>query len=286
MISDQPLVSIITPVYNGAKYIEELILSVKEQDYPNIEHIIIDDGSADDGATIAILRQYPHLRWWSRENLGQYPTMNEGLEAARGDLICFVSADDLVAPGAVQSVVQYMIKYPELDGVYGNVFYIDETGNPYRYRFPFRYVPLWFYPFFTHIDHCSFYLQREVLIRDRLFFDPQLRFVGDYDWILHLLENHLALKRIDSILSKIRIHIEQSSIVLQHDMHVEKILVANRHNVNKFLYVIMTTIYILSSGIIKLELAVQEEGVKGFFHFLSSRLNLRFFRRLFGWLRL
>jgi glycosyltransferase involved in cell wall biosynthesis len=286
MMSDQPLVSIITPVHNGAKYIEELILSVKEQDYPNIEHIIIDDGSNDDGATVAILKKYPHLRWWSQENLGQYATMNEGLNTARGDLICYVSADDLVAPGAVQSVMQHMIKYPELDGIYGKVFYIDETGNPCRVRFPFRKAPLWFYPFFTHLDHCSLYIQREALIKNRLFFDPLLRFVGDYDWILHILENHLALNRIDTILSKIRIHGEQASNVSQQDMHVEKILVANRHNVNKFLYVIMTTIYILSSGINKLELAVQEEGVKGFFHFLSSRSNLRFFRRLFGWLRL
>ncbi|MBE3118290.1 MAG: glycosyltransferase, partial [Candidatus Atribacteria bacterium] len=97
-----PLVSIITPVYNGAAFIEELILSVQRQDYPNIEHIIIDDGSRDDGATIAILKRYPHLRWWSRENKGQYATMNEGLEAAKGEFVCFISADDLLTPGAVK----------------------------------------------------------------------------------------------------------------------------------------------------------------------------------------
>jgi glycosyltransferase involved in cell wall biosynthesis len=62
-----PLVSIMTPVYNGSKYIEELILSVKSQDYTEIEHIVIDDGSADNGATVDILKRYPHVRWWSRE---------------------------------------------------------------------------------------------------------------------------------------------------------------------------------------------------------------------------
>ncbi len=65
MTSEYPLVTIITPVYNGAKYIEELILSVKAQDYPYIEHIIIDDGSDDGGATVAILKRHTHLRWWS-----------------------------------------------------------------------------------------------------------------------------------------------------------------------------------------------------------------------------
>ena len=58
-----PLVSIITPVYNGAEYLEELIISVRDhQDYPYIEHIIIDDGSTDDGETVSILKKYPHLR--------------------------------------------------------------------------------------------------------------------------------------------------------------------------------------------------------------------------------
>ena len=74
-----PLITIITPVYNGAEYLDELIQSVLRQDYPNIEHLIIDDGSQDGGATVSVLQKYPHLRWWSRENKGQYATMNEGL---------------------------------------------------------------------------------------------------------------------------------------------------------------------------------------------------------------
>ena len=79
-----PLVSIVTPVYNGSLYLEEFIRSVLAQDYPRIEHIVIDDGSTDGGATVEILKRFPHLRWWSRENKGQYPTMNEGFAAADG----------------------------------------------------------------------------------------------------------------------------------------------------------------------------------------------------------
>ena len=117
MTTDQPLVSIITPVHNGAKYIEKLIESVRTQDYHNIEHVIIDDGSTDDDATVAILRKYPHLNWWSRENKGQYATMNEGLEAARGELVCFISADDVMASGAVHCAVEFMQAHPNYDGV-------------------------------------------------------------------------------------------------------------------------------------------------------------------------
>ena len=70
-VSNFSLVSIITPTCNGAEYLEELIQSVTRQVYPNIEHLVIDDGSQYGGATVAILNRYPHLRWWSRENKGQ-----------------------------------------------------------------------------------------------------------------------------------------------------------------------------------------------------------------------
>src|SRR3990172_9086208 len=85
------LISVITAVYNGADYLPDLIESVQAQDYTHYEHIIIDDGSTDDGATVAVLQRYAQadsrIRWWTRENKGQYTTQNEAIEAARGDTI-------------------------------------------------------------------------------------------------------------------------------------------------------------------------------------------------------
>ena len=89
---------------------ETLIQSVLNQDYPNIEHIIIDDGSQDNGVTVSVLSKYHHLHWWSRPNKGQYATMNEGLLAAQGEIICFVSADDLVSPDAIKTAVEALTK--------------------------------------------------------------------------------------------------------------------------------------------------------------------------------
>ena len=95
-------------------------------------------GLTDDGATIAILKRYPHLRWWSRENKGQYATMNEGLEAAKGEFVCFISADDLLAPGAVKIAIKHLMQHPELDGLYGRALIIDidrnHIGNKYLFR--------------------------------------------------------------------------------------------------------------------------------------------------------
>ena len=141
MRTDPPLVSIITPVYNGAQYLEELIQSVRGQEYPRIEHLIIDDGSTDGGSTLAILKRNPHLRWWSRENRGQYATMNEGLQAAHGDIVCFVSADDLLVPGAVGRAAEFFRRCPECDVAIGRTQFITESGAPYADA-PFQSAPV------------------------------------------------------------------------------------------------------------------------------------------------
>lgn len=88
--------SVITPVYNGSAFLEELILNVQKQDYiGDIEHIIINDGSTDDGATQNIIDKYPHLVTRSRSNFGQYASINEAIKLATGDFLVIISADDL-----------------------------------------------------------------------------------------------------------------------------------------------------------------------------------------------
>ncbi|MBC8506385.1 MAG: glycosyltransferase, partial [Chloroflexi bacterium] len=189
----QPLVSIITPVYNGAEYLDELIQSVLEQDYPNIEHLIIDDGSQDDGATVEILQRYPHLRWWSRENKGQYATMNEGLNVARGSIVCFVSADDIVAISAVNLAVQFLESHPEYAGVFGITSYIERNGEPLPYPLPFTLASMSLVPYLAHIPHCSLYMMKQSLLREQLYFDSSLKFVGDYEWMIRINRNKLKI---------------------------------------------------------------------------------------------
>jgi glycosyltransferase involved in cell wall biosynthesis len=232
--ANMPLVSIITPVYNNAAYVEELILSIKSQDYPNIEHIIIDDGSQDNGAVVEILQRYPHLRWWSRENRGQYTTMNEGLESATGQYICFISADDFIMKSAVRCAMDWLKIHSEFDGVYGLTSYVSENGEPYPLRFPFRRAPLRYYPYFTQLQHCSLYISRQTLLQKKLTFDPAIRFVGDYDWILRMLKAGIKIGFIDSPLSTIRIHKNQMSSQNRSLMTKEQIEIANRNGFGGF----------------------------------------------------
>ena len=237
------LVSIVTPVYNGAEYLEELIQSVLQQDYPNIEHLIVDDGSQDGGATIAILKRHPHLRWWSRENKGQYATMNEGLLFAKGEIICFVSADDIVSSGAVTSAMEFLTDHPNFDGVFGTTNYINGDGKIQPYLVPFRKASISFYPYFAHISHCSLYIRLSSLQKHELLFDPSLRYVGDYDWIIRIHESRLRIGRLDRELSRVRIHDDQASQKYQDASRVETHRVVRNHRINIVLRSLLLLVY-------------------------------------------
>jgi len=202
-------VSIVTPVCNGERYIEALVESVRRQDQPDLEHIVIDDGSQD--ATRSVLARFPHLRAWSRENRGQYATMNEGLRAATGGVVCFISADDVMAPRAVTTALAALARDPSADWVYGDYGCIDAAGRPLFPLRPFRHAPTRFYPFSLHISHSSLYVRRSALLQNDLWFDETLRYTGDYDWIVRLLRAPLRVLRVPEVLSHVRLHEQQAT---------------------------------------------------------------------------
>ena len=113
---DNPLVSIITPVLNGIKYLEECIQSVLNQSYARIEHIIVDGGSTD--GTVEMLSSYQakhpdRIRFVSEPGTGVGEALNKGLRMAKGGIFGWVNADDFFEPGAVQTVVEFFRANPD-----------------------------------------------------------------------------------------------------------------------------------------------------------------------------
>ena len=125
----RPLVSVVTTSYNQARYLEETIRSVLEQDYEPIEYLVVDDGSTD--GSVEIIRRYAdRLAWWTaQENAGQAAALNRGFERARGSVLAFLSSDDTLLPGAVSKVVAAFGRDPELLMVYGDVLITDERSR-------------------------------------------------------------------------------------------------------------------------------------------------------------
>jgi len=128
-MSDLPLVSIITPSFNQARYIEATIQSVLGQDYPRIEYIIVDGGSTD--GTVEIVKKYEgRIGWWvSEQDKGQTDAINKGFARAQGQILAWLNSDDTYEPGAVSAAVKYLMDHPEIGMVYGDCNFINEDGR-------------------------------------------------------------------------------------------------------------------------------------------------------------
>jgi glycosyltransferase involved in cell wall biosynthesis len=125
----RPLISIVTPSYNHAAYLEETILSVLEHDYEPIEYIVVDDGSTD--SSVELIERYAdRLAWWTRqENRGQAAALNRGFARSSGEYMGFLNSDDTLLPGAVTALVDGFAGDEDVLLVYGDAVTV-ENGRP------------------------------------------------------------------------------------------------------------------------------------------------------------
>jgi len=124
-----PLVSVITPSFNQAQYIEATIQSVITQEYPNIEYLVVDGGSTDE--TVEIIKKYEaKIAWWvSEKDKGQTDAINKGFGRAKGKILAWLNSDDTYEPGAISNAVKYLIDHPDVGMVYGDCNFINENGK-------------------------------------------------------------------------------------------------------------------------------------------------------------
>ena len=131
-MSTKPLVSIITPCYNSARFITECVESVLTQDYPYVEHII-QDGDSNDGTKEILERysaKYPEkIKVVSEPDKGQSDGLHKALQRSKGDAILVLNADDALMPYACSWAVENMEKYPEVGVIYGDVYLMDKQSD-------------------------------------------------------------------------------------------------------------------------------------------------------------
>lgn len=120
-------ISIITPTLNQAQFIEETILSVLNQNYPDFEHIVIDGGSKDN--TLDILKKYSHLKWVSEKDKGQSDAINKGFRMATGDIVAWINSDDYYAENTFNLINNYFSANPDCSILYGDITYISQSGS-------------------------------------------------------------------------------------------------------------------------------------------------------------
>jgi glycosyltransferase involved in cell wall biosynthesis len=184
-MSHTPLVTIVTPSYNQARFLEQTMRSVLDQDYPNIEYMVADGGSTD--GSVDIIKKYSkRLKWWvSEKDGGQAEAINKGFTRAKGEIVAWVNSDDCYMPGAISSAVKALMDYPEAGFVYGNVQVVDQDETILNQLA---------YDNWGLIDLLSFHIigQPAVFMRRSL-----LEKVGYLDQSYHCLLDHHLWIRLD-----------------------------------------------------------------------------------------
>jgi glycosyltransferase involved in cell wall biosynthesis len=178
--ASQPLVTVVTAVYNGCRYIRGCLESVLRQDYPNIEHIVLDGGSGD--GTVEVLKQFDDriALWKSERDGGVYAAWNKALLEARGDWICFLGVDDEFLPGAIGAYMNLAAKNPRSEYLSSRVKWVYPSGHQRIIGRPWSWRDFSKYMCTAHVGS----MHRRSLF-DRLGeFDASYRIAGDYEFLL------------------------------------------------------------------------------------------------------
>ena len=177
---DQPLVTVVTAVYNGQPYVAGCLESVLLQDYPNIEHIVLDGGSSD--GTVDVLRQYNEriALWWSEPDLGIYDAWNKALTKVRGEWICFLGADDEFLPGAISSYMEFATKNPQAEYISSKAKLVFASGKERIHGRPWIWREFLRRMYVCHVGS----MHKKSLFMRLGYFDTSYRISGDYEFLL------------------------------------------------------------------------------------------------------
>lgn len=185
MRDEFPRITVITPSYNQAEFLERTIRSVLDQNYPNLEYIVIDGGSTD--GSVDIIRRYEdRIHYWiSEPDSGQSNAINKGLKMATGDWLCWQNSDDIYYPGAFQDLVITASRQPTVDLIIGNINLIDRYDHVLR---DVHYVKPTYGALLAEgmvlTNQAAFW--RSGVHREIGWLDESLHFSFDYEWFLRL----------------------------------------------------------------------------------------------------
>ena len=235
-----PTISVIMPSYNQAEFIQTAVESVLNQNYPHLEHLVVDAGSTDQ--THSIMERYKaHSTMVTKSGLKQSQIMNHGLELAQGEIVGLLNADDIYLPGACRTVGTYFLEHPEVDMVYGDFHIIDERGDRLLTHLELDFH----YP--SYLFLANFIMYPTVFFRRRLcseigLFDTTLDYAMDYDYYLRVAR-HGQVQHLPKLLASYRWHPKSKSILYRYEAKHEGHVVRRRYVSGPFTHLLLWRVH-------------------------------------------
>jgi glycosyltransferase involved in cell wall biosynthesis len=200
-----PKMSIVTPSFNQGSFLEKTIVSVLNQNYPNLEYIIYDGGSTDN--SVEIIRKYQkYLKFWKSEpDKGQSDAIAKGFAMATGDILAWLNSDDVYWPGALHVAGRFFAQHPTIDVIYGNSYTIDDQDRILRET---RSVKFSKYGFLTRsfsLHQASMFWRRQ-LYQKVEGVDLDLSLIMDIDLWVQFFKAGAVFKHVNHTLSCYRSH--------------------------------------------------------------------------------
>ncbi len=200
----RPLVSVVTPLYNGERFLAQAIESVLAQTYRPIEIIVVDDGSTDGGADVA--KAFDEVHYIHQTNQGQAAAMNAGVETAQGEFLAFLDADDMWTPNKLDVQITYLLEHPDVGYVIAKTLNFIEPGTEPPTRMTKDFQP----------GVSSLLSPGVVLVRRAVFdrvgpFDNTYYHAKDIDWFVRAKEGGVVMAMAPETLLHRRIHGQNQS---------------------------------------------------------------------------
>lgn len=220
--NDKPLISIITVIFNGEKYLEQTIQSVINQNYDNVEYIIIDGGSTD--GTVDIIKKYGEQidYWVSEKDKGIYDAMNKGISLATGDLIGLINADDWYSENIFNQVSQF---YHDDTLIYGDLLTHFDSGAKHLHN---KSIPHKKEAVRLAGVHPTVFIAKNLYKKVGLF-DLTYKLASDYDLMIRMFLNNANIIKIDEVLA----HFRAGGVSADGSGAYEGLAIAKKHHFSK-----------------------------------------------------
>lgn len=198
-LENKPLISIVTIVYNGEAYLEQTIQHVLNQNYDNIEYIIIDGGSTDD--SLSIIKKYEEQidYWVSEKDKGIYDAFNKGISLTTGKYVGLINADDYYDLNAVKVIADESLKFPEVDVFYANMYLHNDKHKRKKIM---KALSLDNLDRDICVNHPTCFVRKEIY--NSIQFNLEYQLSADYEFIIKLFKNNYKFKYIDKVMANMR----------------------------------------------------------------------------------